>query len=276
MLKTPPPYAIASVDHALRLIFLLQTESPLRVADAAARLGVAPSTAHRLLAMLVYRDFAVQSDDRRYHPGPALTFGSHPGRHDMGGVTRLRETFQAHLEILAERIEESVGLMLRRGTSAYFVAFVEGPQAVRVGDREGMTFPAYKASGGKALLAELADDDVRHLYDPGRRPSHEPGPDLTALLRELAAIRVSRVAINREGTEPGVAAVARTVRDGTGQAVGAISISMPAQRFDEGMLRRTKRALGWACDDVEQSLAQPGGAPAAGHSPGEGAAADSR
>ena len=65
-LKTPPPYAIASVDHALRLAAMLQLEGGLTVSEVAGRLGVARSTAHRLLAMLVYRDFAVQDENRLY------------------------------------------------------------------------------------------------------------------------------------------------------------------------------------------------------------------
>ena len=70
-LKTPPPYAIASVDHALRVAVMLQLEDGLTVSEVAERLGVARSTAHRLLAMLVYRDFAVQNDDRVYLATPS-------------------------------------------------------------------------------------------------------------------------------------------------------------------------------------------------------------
>ena len=45
--KDRPAYAIESVDHALRLATLLQHEGPLGVSEAARRLGVARSTAHR-------------------------------------------------------------------------------------------------------------------------------------------------------------------------------------------------------------------------------------
>lgn len=62
-------YAIAAVDHALRLALLLQQEGPMRISDVAIRLEVSASTAHRLLAMLVYRGFAEQLPDRRYKGG---------------------------------------------------------------------------------------------------------------------------------------------------------------------------------------------------------------
>ena len=70
--KERPPYAISSVDHALRLAAILQLEGGLSVTEAAERLNVARSTAHRLLAMLVYRDFAVQNEQREYLAGPVL------------------------------------------------------------------------------------------------------------------------------------------------------------------------------------------------------------
>ena len=67
-----PVYAITSVDNALRLIEVLQREGTLRVTDAAAEIGVAVSTAHRLLAMLCYRGFATHGGEHRYLRGPAL------------------------------------------------------------------------------------------------------------------------------------------------------------------------------------------------------------
>ena len=76
-LKTRPPYAITSVDHALKLATILQLEGRLTVSEAAARLDVARSTAHRLLAMLVYRDFAVQTQGRAYRAGPVLELAAH-------------------------------------------------------------------------------------------------------------------------------------------------------------------------------------------------------
>ena len=72
LLKTPPPYAIASVDHALRVAVMLQLEDGLTVSEVAERLGVARSTAHRLLAMLVYRDFAVQDENQALEQLDAL------------------------------------------------------------------------------------------------------------------------------------------------------------------------------------------------------------
>ncbi|MFD8161418.1 helix-turn-helix domain-containing protein [Streptomyces malaysiensis] len=102
-MKTPPTYAIASIDHALRLATMLQLEGSLRVAEAAERLGVAQSTAHRLLQMLVYRDFAVQDETRVYRAGPVLELAAH----SLSRTALLRSVALPHMRGLVDAVEES-------------------------------------------------------------------------------------------------------------------------------------------------------------------------
>src|ERR1700731_5058294 len=69
-----PQYPIESVDKALKLLLLLGERPEIRLSEAARYLGVAPSTAHRLLAMLAYRGFVRQDPvSKAYLPGPSLT-----------------------------------------------------------------------------------------------------------------------------------------------------------------------------------------------------------
>ena len=55
-----PQYPIESVDKALKLVLLLAEQPEIRLSEATRYLGVASSTAHRLLAMLQYRGFVRQ------------------------------------------------------------------------------------------------------------------------------------------------------------------------------------------------------------------------
>jgi DNA-binding MarR family transcriptional regulator len=161
--KTRPAYAIDSVDHALRLAAMLQLEGALTVSDAADRLGVARSTAHRVLAMLVYRDFAVQGSDRRYHAGPVLELATH----SRSLTARLRTVALPHLEGLVAVLGESANLIIRTGDRVRFIASAESTQALRVEQREGMVFPAHLVSGGLVLLAEASEAEVSALYAGG-------------------------------------------------------------------------------------------------------------
>ena len=72
-LGTPASYPIESVGNALRLISAFKGRSSIGVSEASRELGVARSTAHRLLAMLQQFGFVAQDGvTRTYHAGPEL------------------------------------------------------------------------------------------------------------------------------------------------------------------------------------------------------------
>ncbi|MEJ2864043.1 IclR family transcriptional regulator [Actinomycetospora flava] len=244
-MQNKPTYGIQSVDHALRLAAVLQQEGPLRVSDAAERLGVARSTAHRLLAMLVYRDFAEQDEDRRYVAGPVLR---RPGAPEP--VADLRRAALPHLQELTERTDETTNLLVVVGDEARFVASVECDQVLRVGDRGGRVLPAHLASGGRAVLATRDEAEVRALY-----PDHGP-VDVDALLRDLRRTRRQGFALNDQRTETGVTAIGAAVPSpGTGTAVsGAISISMPTARYRRARLPEWAGLLGDTARRIAQDL----------------------
>lgn len=249
--KHRPSYAISSVDHALRIATMLQLEGELTVTEVAERLEVARSTAHRLLAMLVYRDFAVQTDRRAYRAGPVLELAAH----SHSAASRLRSAALPHMAELVEVVDESANLIVRTGDTARFIASVECTHALRVGNREGMVFPAHRLSGGLVLLAELSRAQVASLYAK-ERYAERPGerPDLARLHRELEKVRANGFALNEGRSERGVVAVGRPVRDTDGAAVAGLSVSMPSVRYDRHRLPPLVAAIGFAAGAIEGAL----------------------
>ncbi|MUL41081.1 IclR family transcriptional regulator [Streptomonospora sp. PA3] len=249
--KTAPAYAIASVDHALRLATMLQLEGAISVTDAARRLGVARSTAHRLLAMLVYRDFAVRGDDHAYRPGPVLELAGH----SRSRAARLRETALPHLRRLVALLGESANLTVRTGETVRFVAGVECDRALRVGSRDGMVFPAHLTSGGLLLLAELDDEQLDELYAADRF-AERPGdrPETAVLRRDLAKVRRAGFAVNQERSERGVVAVGVPIRM-AGETVAAVSVSLPSVRYDRRRLPALVGTLRLGSERLEADLA---------------------
>ena len=252
--KQRPSYAVSSVDHALRIAAMLQLEGELTVSQVAERLDVARSTAHRLLAMLVYRDFAVQTEGRSYRAGPVLELAAH----SQSAASRLREVALPHMEELVEVVEESSNLMIRTGDTARFIASVECRRPLRVGDREGMVFPAHRLTGGLVLLAELTEEQLETLYQPERYAERQAErPDLTRLHRDLDNVRANGFAFNEGRSERGVVAIGRPVRDGEGRAVAGLSISMPSVRYDPHQLESLVAAIGFAVKAIEADLRRP-------------------
>lgn len=226
-MRNAPGYPVTSVDNVLTLLKLLRQEGELRVADAASYLDVSQSTAHRLLSMLRYHEFATQDGRRVYRAGPAMTgpYGSAP-------LPDLTTAVHPHLRALAREIGETVHLVTLEGDGARFIDGVDGSQALRVGTRIGMLMPAHVTSGGKVLLAELPRDDLKSLYSRGL-PRVEKARiiDMAGLTRELATVRRRGYATNLEESERGITAVAVPLRDGTGRAVAALALAGPTMRF---------------------------------------------
>lgn len=230
-MKNQPVYSIASVDHALHLAVLLQQEGPLRVADVAERLGVARSTAHRLLGVLVYRDFAEQGPDRLYRAGPVLRRLTGPEP-----VDELRKAALPHLQRLTAATNETSNVMVVVEDQTRFVATVECSQILRVGDREGRVLPAHASSGGRAVLATRSDAEVMALYGV----PDSPVPDVERLLRDLRKIRRQGFAVNDQATETGLIAIGCRVPGPPAELATAVSLAMPRVRY------RRERLPEWA------------------------------
>jgi IclR family acetate operon transcriptional repressor len=250
--KNKPPYAIESVDNALRILQALRDSGRVRVSDLAAELGIARSTAHRLLAMLVYRDFAIQADDRSYLPGPALS--AQPLRGEP--AQQLRQVLRPHMEALCDQVSETVNLMVRLGTQTRFLHTVESTQILRVGDRQGTILPAWRTSGGKALLADLPDAQLTALLRGagGRPPEGITDAERRSLAAELRRVREQGYAENLEETESGVCAVGVCVRGRTGEALAALSVSAPSVRYTPDRARLFVQELRAAAARAEPDI----------------------
>jgi len=257
-LKTPPSYAIASVDHALRLAAVLQLEGGLTVTAAAERLGVARSTAHRVLQMLVYRDFARQDDERIYRPGLLLELAAY----SPTCAADLRKASLPYLERLSETFGESVNVSIQAGETTRFIASVECRQPMRVTSREGMVFPLHRTTTGMLYLASLPDQDLRGYLD--RHPDSRRG-QRRSMLDEVERVRRCGFALNLQRSEMGLVAVGVPIPRLTSGMFAGLSVSLPTVRYDErriewyvSVLRATSAALStemtdWA-RDVEPAV----------------------
>jgi DNA-binding IclR family transcriptional regulator len=247
-----PSYPVSAAGNALRVVRLLHELDELRVMDVADRLGVARSTAHRILAMLVFEGFAAQDRHKVYRPGPALQAirGS-----QAAPPPDLITLARPHLQRLADAVRETTHLMVLEGNAARFLDGVEGPQALRVSYRTGTLLPAHVTSGGKALLAALPADRLRALYPNGLPGERADASDaVERLFNELVSVRRTGYAINLQESERGVHAVGACVRDRTGTAVAAVAVAAPSVRCTRASLAELSRPLLAAVRDIGQNL----------------------
>lgn len=252
-LHPAPQYPIESVDNALKLLLLLGEQPEIRLTEATRYLGVASSTAHRLLAMLAYRGFVRQdSATKAYRPGPALTGVAFAifGRLDIPRVAAplLRE--------VSERLGETTHLGLLDGAMVRFVAAVEGPAAVRVASRLGRAMPAHCTSTGKALLAQLSEPELDQLL-PGERLDGITAKSIVtriALRQQLSRIRTRGYATNREESEEGVASVAVPIPTRAPGLRLALNAAAPIHRLPKTRYAAVAAILRAAAEQIADQL----------------------
>ncbi|MGW6459084.1 IclR family transcriptional regulator [Streptomyces sp. NPDC055078] len=236
-----PNYPIGSVDKALRLLCVVAEERAIRVADASRRIGVARSTAHRLLEMLQLHGFAQQDPQTRaYVPGPRLLGIGAAALHNLD----IRAIARPVLEALVEEVQESAHLVILAGSDMLIIDAVESARALRVSSRVGVRVPGYAAAGGRAVLAEMPEDRVMSMFP--REELDVITPDtLTSragLIQILGEVRERGFAVCIGEVEPDVATVAAAIPDGDRMTPAAITVSVPRFRFTEDDLTRLGHA----------------------------------
>jgi DNA-binding IclR family transcriptional regulator len=244
-----PLYPIESVDNALKLILLISDRPQLRMTDASRYLGVALSTAHRLLAMLEYRGF-VRHDPatRAYVAGPMLDTIAFAALRGMDVRTIARPV----LARLNAELAETVHLGQLQGNFVRFIDAIESPRATRVASRLGMSMPAHCTSTGKALLAQLTEDELRLLY-PAEELERMTARSLarrTDLERELGKVRSTGHATNREESEEGVSSVAVAIVSQHSHVHLAINVATPTSRASAASTRQSVAALEAAAAEI--------------------------
>jgi IclR family acetate operon transcriptional repressor len=232
---------------------MLREHASIRAVDVAAELGVARSTAHRMVSTLAQVGLLQRNEsDKSYTAGHALV--------ELGmavlGAADLRAQVAPVLAQLAAETGETAHFLVREGAEVVFVSVAESARVIRAASRVGTRLPAHVTSSGRCLLALLPPEELAALY-PARRPL-TGGTDAAlhsrdALLADLAQVAARGYAINRSESEPGLVAVGAAIRDARGAGLGAISVSGPAERVTAheadivtaltGAIGRLERAL---------------------------------
>lgn len=248
-----PRYPIEAVDRTLLLLRLLAERGEVKLSDARAHLEIGHSTAHRLLAMLVYRGFAVQDDTTRaYQPGPAFI---ELGR-AAGEVLDLVRLIRPVLTRLAEETGETVHLGKIVRADVHYLDAIESTSTLKVAARVGRTRPAHATSIGKAMLAVADDEIVSKLY-PGGTLIAQTGRTVTSLdslLVELARVRARGYGRNRGEMEVGVYSVGIALVHPVRGLVGGLSVAAPEARWSAAIEREHVRALRAAAERTIEAM----------------------
>jgi IclR family transcriptional regulator, acetate operon repressor len=237
-------YPVKSLVKAMQLLdTLAELDSGTNLTSLSKQLKTGKSTVHRLLATL--RDFDLvwyDTSSATYALGAkVLRWGDLVSCQNLlirRGLPRLRDLVQA--------TGETANLAVLEGASVIYMAQFESLQTLRLTEAVGSRGYAHCTALGKALLAASSEEVFQSIYGNGealapmtpnsiRDPLH--------LREHLEKVRQEGVAFDFEENVVGVVCMGTVVRDHTGQAMAAMSISVPTQRLQGEKLLMLKRQL---------------------------------
>jgi DNA-binding IclR family transcriptional regulator len=215
------------------------SEAPeLSLNELANRAGLPLSTTYRLACELVAWGGLERRAGGGYRVGPRLW--------EVGTVapqaTKLLAVARPFMQDLHEATHESVSLVVVDGLEALRLEEIPESRPVpATATRRAIRLPLHATAAGKALLAFAPDDLVSGIVERGLRRYTDRTVVLPGqLLRNLAQIRSTGVAIAEEEMTLGSLSVASPVLDPRGLAAAALSIAIGPRRSD---LRRFALAV---------------------------------
>jgi DNA-binding IclR family transcriptional regulator len=210
------------------------------LAELSKLVGLHTSTTFHLAKTMVSLGYIRQErDSKRYRVGRPL-FALAASALDEIEMVNVATPI---LEDLSRETGESGHFAVRMGDAVIVIARTSGPGAFQLTDRVGVVRPAHCTALGKIILASLRPDQLKRFLERVElKPSTKKSiTDTAALMREIAEVRRSAVAIDDGEFNPEVRCVAVPVYNFSGDVVGALGISGPIWRMtDQAMQSRIK------------------------------------
>jgi DNA-binding IclR family transcriptional regulator len=223
---------VQSVERVLNIIeALAEHGSPMNLGDLAEKVGLKPSTTHRLLNTLLVRGFVDQNDDSRYKLSLKLFY--------IGNAAALATDIKAvaapYMRELLDQCNETVNLAI---LDKYQVVYIDQMESnniviVKMFARVGNRGPAHCTGSGKVLLAALSEDELSHYLAAAEleRFTKDTITDPRMLAQELARVAREGYALDLGERDEEVRCVAAPIKTHEGKVVAAISISGPGMRM---------------------------------------------
>lgn len=222
----------STVSKVCRVLAEFRHRPSLGITDLARRTGLLPSDVHRILASLKHCGLVEQNPrTKTYRLGVGMM------KLGLAAFQRneLRELARPLLLRLTESVEASTHLAIfdPQEMDIFLADQFDTSGETTFKANFGATAAGHCTALGKAIMANLSPDVALRYLEQKGTPRSAPNTitRIPELESELNKIRTQGFSLDIEESSPGACCVGAAVRDWSGSAVGAISVSMAAPRF---------------------------------------------
>lgn len=249
------PEAKSSIQVIARMMNLLDAlsrhASPVNLKQLATETSLHPSTAHRILGVMVENRLVDRIEPGTYRLGIRLL--------ELGTLVKsrisVRQEALPHMQQLHQQLGETVNLSVRHDDEmVYIERTAAGTSMMRVVQIIGARAPLHITAVGKVFLAADDPDSVIAYARRSGLPRYTENTcaDLETLQRDLEQVRQRGYAYDEEEAEKGVSCIGAGIYNDEGRLVAGLSVSAPSDRLDKAWAaqvrqtaERISRAIGY-------------------------------
>ncbi len=243
--------SIQVIGRMMNLLDILATHpTPVALKQLALETGLHPSTAHRILAVMVNHQFVERDEPGTYRLGIRLM--------ELGNLVksriRIRKVAFPHMQALQHALGETVHLAVRRDDDIVYVERAQSDQSMRIVQLIGTRTPLHVTAVGKIFLAEGSAAALAEYVQRTGLPRHTDNTitRVEALTAEFEKVKALGYAVDNEEAERGVSSIGAGIYNDESQIVAGVSVSAPSDRLKPvwaAQIRQTaldiSRALGY-------------------------------
>ncbi len=224
--------------------------TPVNLKQLAAQTELHPSTAHRILSVMVQNQYVDRIEPGTYRLGMRLL--------ELGTLVRsrisIRQEALPFMQQLHRELGETVNLSIRRDDEVVYVERTSsGTQMMRIVQIIGARAPLHITAVGKIFLAADGSEKCQEYAKRTGLPRFTDNTltEQARLLKEIESARVQGYAFDNEEAEKGVSCAGAGIYSDDGHLIAGLSVSAPVERFSQAwgvqvkqMADRISRAVG--------------------------------
>lgn len=244
---------IQSIDRAISILDFIAKNNNCRLIDICNFFNLNKSTVYGIIATLEYNNLIYKDNfTSRYSLGSKIFQLSAKYEENLS----IKKITKPYLQYLTSKFSETTHLAIFSNFEALYIDKVESPHSIRMTSKVGSTDPLFATAIGKCILANMPTDKFEYFIN---------NSDLYAITdysitnkenlnKELNIIRNQGFALDLEELELGLNCIAAPIKNSLGEALGAISISIPSSRFSKKLLDNIKFELLKVCNEISTNI----------------------